>query len=282
VHLQGKVVIMTGGGRGIGRAAALAMAREGAAVVVAARTTSEINQVAGAINAEGHSAMAVTADVTKPDQVRSLVDRTLETFGRIDVLVNNAGAPGRPALVRHQTLENWAHTLEANLTSAFLCTHAVLEVMIAQRRGKILNLSSSLARSVLPGMSAYSAAKAAIVHFSRVLAAEVAEFNIQVNAVWPGVVETRFHDAMRRATAEEAGPVLVERARRRPPLTPEDAAPLFVFLASEAADDITGQFVLIDDPAIQARVQALVNPSGCRGKAADGQPSAKEVRPSSD
>ncbi len=259
-HLRDQVVIMTGGGRGIGRAAALAMAREGAAVVVAARTKAEIDQVACEINTEGHRALAVPTDVTNPEQVQHLVARTLETFGRIDVMVNNAGDPGRLALVRYLTLADWSHVIEANLTSTFICCRAVMDVMMAQRHGKIINVSSSLANAnnILPGTSAYSAAKVAIVHFSRILAAELAEFNILVNAVWPGIVETRSTEVMRRATVEEAGPALVERARRRPPLTPEACAPLFVFLASQASNDINGQFVLVNDPVINDRIKALL------------------------
>jgi NAD(P)-dependent dehydrogenase (short-subunit alcohol dehydrogenase family) len=258
--LQDKVVIMTGGGRGIGRAAALAMARQEASLVVAARTRSEIDQVAREIVSEGHAALAVATDVTNPREFQDLVAKTLQAFGRIDVLVNNAGTPGRLALVRHMTLADWTHTVDANLTSTFIGTQTVLESMIAHRHGKIINVSSSLANAnnVLPGTSAYSAAKAAIVHYSRVVAAEVKEFNIQVNAVWPGIVETRSTELMRAATAEKAGPALVERARRRPPLKPEDCAPLFVFLASEASNDITGQFILVDDPAIQERVRTLL------------------------
>jgi NAD(P)-dependent dehydrogenase (short-subunit alcohol dehydrogenase family) len=258
--LQNKVVIMTGAGRGIGRAAAIAMARQGAAVVVAARTAAEIDQVARQIESEGHTALAVAADVTDPAQFENLVMRTRQAWGRVDVLVNNAGTLGRLALVRHMTVADWKHTVEANLTSTFIGTHAVLELMIAQGHGKIINVSSSLANAnnILPGTSAYSASKAAIVHYSRILAAEVQEFNIQVNAVWPGLVETQSTEQMRAATADVAGPALVARALRRPSLTPEDCAPLFVFLAADASNDLTGQFVLINDPAIQARVSTLL------------------------
>jgi 3-oxoacyl-[acyl-carrier protein] reductase len=257
--LKGKVVIMTGGGRGIGRAAALAMARQGADLVIAARTASEIEQVASEIQAGGHRAIDVPTDVTNPDQVKRLVDRTLEEYGQIDVLVNNAGLTGRLALVRYLSVADWLRTIDANLNSTFVCSRAVLDSMIARRRGKILNVSSSLANAtnVLPGISAYSAAKAAIVHFSRILAAEVAEFNIQVNAVWPGLVNTSSTDEMRRATVEEAGPVFVERVRKNPWMTPEDCAPLFVFLASDASNDISGQFVLVNDPALKERIAAF-------------------------
>ena len=255
--LKDKVTIITGGGRGIGKAVAQAMARQGAAIVVAARTVSEVESVAREIQSEGGTALAVPADVTHPTEVEHLVTHTLDTFGQIDVLVNNAGTPGGVALVQNLTIEDWDKTIHGNLRSTFLCTRAVLKHLMAQRRGKILNVASSLATNVLPGMSAYSAAKAGVVHFSRVLAAEVAECNIQVNAVWPGVVDTRFHDTLRNATVEQAGQVLYDRARVRPSLGPEACAPLFVFLASEAANDITGQFVLLNDHEIEQRIQAM-------------------------
>jgi NAD(P)-dependent dehydrogenase (short-subunit alcohol dehydrogenase family) len=255
--LNEKVAIVTGGGRGIGRATALAMARQGAAVVVAARTESEIEAVAEAIQATGGQGLALRTDMTDPAQVERLVSRTLERFGRIDVMVNNAGAPGRVALARYVTPEEWDETIRANLTSVFLGSRAVLDLMIAQGHGKIINVASSLAERVLPGISAYSAAKAAIVHFSRILAAEVAEYNIQVNAVWPGVVETRFVDALRAASVEEAGEVLYRRTRSLHRITPEESALLFVFLASDAAGDLSGEFVQINDPQIQERIRAL-------------------------
>lgn len=253
---------MTGGGRGIGRAVAMAYAREGAAVAIASRTRRETEQVAAEAALDGGRVLPFATDVTDEAAVGRLVDGALAAFGRCDVLVNAAGIAGTVAEVADLTPAEWEAGIRGNLTGAFLCCRAVIPHMRQQGGGRILNVASGLAVHPLPGLSAYSAAKAAIVQFSRVLAEEVRAQGVHVFAVHPGVVRTAILEDLFGADQTRAPAAIRGRLRELDEsgtlVTPEQAARLFVFVAAGAAGDLSGQFVRFDDPTVQARLAAFL------------------------
>ncbi|MFQ5854646.1 MAG: SDR family NAD(P)-dependent oxidoreductase [Anaerolineae bacterium] len=259
--LAGKTAIVTGGGRGIGRATGLALAAAGADVVVTARTQREIDRTAEAIAASGRRSLAVPADVSDPDDVDQLVDATLEAFEKIDILVNNAGIIQPIDWVVETDVDDWLYNIEVNLMSVFLCSRAVLPGMMARESGKIVNVSTGSAVSVVPTWSAYAAAKAGVDHLTRVMAAEMRPYKIQVNAVYPGLVDTKLAEKIRISpvteaiAAETTGRFLSYQAGKGMLRAPEEPAQLILWLASPLAHDITGQIVNIDDPEVQARVE---------------------------
>ena len=259
--LEGKVAIVTGAGRGIGKAIALTLAEAGADITVAARTTEQIERTAEEIRKLGRRALAVPTDVTKKEQVASVVEQTVSQFGKIDILVNNAGVPIlKPiSFVPGMKLEGWQTAdswdtplseeewylvLNTNLTSAFLFAQAVGPHMLRQKKGKIINTSSNSADLAPPYFSAYCVSKAGLSMFTRCLATEWAPYNICVNAVGPGSVLT-----------ELSAPVLNNPERkefilRAIPLgrmgETREVALLVVYLASEASNWVTGQTFYID------------------------------------
>ncbi len=260
-RLEGKVAVVTGGGRGIGRAVALAYAREGAAVAVASRTRREVEQVAAEAALDGGRALAFSTDATDETAVGRLVDGVLAAFGRCDVLVNAAGIPGPVAEVADLRLAEWEAGLRGNLRPTFLCCRAMIPHMRRQGSGRILNVASRLAVHPLPGISAYGASKAAIVQFSRILAVEEQPHALKVFAVQPGVVRTAVLEGLFDPGDIRAPAATRNRIKRIEAaghlLTPEESARLFVFLATDAANDLAGQLVRIDDPAIQARLSTF-------------------------
>src|SRR5579862_102194 len=183
--LTGKVAIVTGAGRGIGRAIALALADAGCAVAVASRTANEIEETATLIRNKGGVALSVIADVNQPDAVDALILRTNQSFGRVDILVNNSGMQGAIGRLVDNDPALWIQTLHVNLVGTFLCSRAVLPGMIERRSGKIINLSGGGATAPRPHFSAYAASKAAVVRLTECLAEEVCEYNVQVNAIAP-------------------------------------------------------------------------------------------------
>lgn len=190
--VQGKVAIVTGGGRGIGRATAVALAHEGADVAIIARTEPELRETAGLIESVGRRAVVCPGDVTKGTDVQKLVQGTLEAFGRIDILVNNAGvAFYKPFAATSE--EEWRQTIEVNLYGVFLATNAVLPSMKRQGAGVIVNVSSGAGKYGFPGLAAYCASKFGLNGFTEALAREVAGDGIQVYAVCPGGVNTRMY-----------------------------------------------------------------------------------------
>ena len=244
--MKGRVAIVTGGGRGIGEAVALALAREGARVVVAARTGAELGRVVARIGQLGGAARAVPSDVSQPAQVERLTRAALDAYGQIDVLVNAAGVPGPIGPLWDTDVAAWKRAIDVNLLGTFLCCHAVVPHMIKQRRGKVINLSGGGAASPLPRFSAYGASKAAVVRLTETLAEELREFNVQVNAIAPGLVDTQLQDAV-LAAGERAGAQFARVRRLRE--TGEGGVPgelpatLAVWLASDRSDGLTGKLI---------------------------------------
>lgn len=246
MSLRAKVAVITGGGRGIGEAVALALAREGVRVVLAARTLAELRQVQAAIREMGSEAEVIATDVTRPDDVRRLTTAATGAFGPVDILVNAAGVYGPIGPSWEVDAEAWIQALHVNLVGTFLCCRAVVPEMIRRRQGKIVNFSGGGATAPLPNFSAYAASKAAVVRFTETLADEVRDFNIQVNAIAPGMANTRLQDAVLDA-GERAGPLL-ERIRRLKE-TGEGGVPsqltaeLVLFLLSDRSAGLTGKLI---------------------------------------
>lgn len=236
--LQGKVAVVTGGSRGIGRAVATGLAREGAAITLCARDRVLLEKVAAELESSGAQALTVQADVTQASEVEQMVEACVERFGQVDILVNNAGITRDNLLLRMKD-EEWDAVLNANLKGVFHCTRAVLRPMIKQRGGRIINLSSVVAVMGNPGQANYVAAKAGIIGFTKATAREVASRRITVNAVAPGFIETDMTHAL--------DPELQEQMRSQIPLgrfgRAEDVAELVAFLASDRAAYITGQVI---------------------------------------
>jgi len=254
MQLEGKVAIVTGGGKGIGRAIALAFAREGADVVVAARTESALKEVALAIEAMGRKSLAVVTDLTDPEQPPAVVDKTLEKFGKVDVLVNNSGIEGPMVNVSDMDFEGWNHMMAVNLTGAMLCAKYVLsKSMVPRQSGVIINISSVSGRRGPATRSAYSSSKWGIIGFTQSVALEVGRYGIRVNCIAPGLVEgDRIERVLRHASQTSGRPYeeLVVTYNARAALgrmvKPEEVAALAVFLATEQSSGITGQTINCD------------------------------------
>ena len=245
MRLETRVAIITGGGRGIGKAIALAFAREGADLVVVSRTMGEVEETAAAARALGRRALALRVDVSCREDVEAMVRTSLQQFGKVDILVNNAGIYGPIGPLAENDPDRWLETIKVNLIGIFLCGRAVLPAMMRQSHGKIINLSGGGASAPLPRFSAYAASKAAVVRLTETLAQEVKGYNIQVNAIAPGPVATRLTDDVLAAGAA-AGEDMVRQARRVKDGggTPADtAAGLAVFLASTESNGLTGRVI---------------------------------------
>ena len=193
MSLPGRCAVITGGGRGIGAAIARALADQGVGVLVAARSHAEVEAVANALRTQGHRAGATSADVTRPDSVQALARTAAEVLGEVDILVNNAGSSSSAPLKR-TTLEEWNRLLAVNATSTFLCTQAFLPGMLERKWGRVVNVASIAGLLGAKYIAAYSAAKHAVVGFTKSMAAEVAGSGVTVNAVCPGYVDTPMTD----------------------------------------------------------------------------------------
>jgi NAD(P)-dependent dehydrogenase (short-subunit alcohol dehydrogenase family) len=190
MKLEGKKAIVTGGGRGIGRAIALAIAEEGCDVAIVSRTRSEIERVAGEVSMFGSQGIAIQADISEPADVKYMVDKTLNAFGRIDILINNAGiAIFKPFL--DLTLDDWDRTMAVNLRGAFLCAQETAKYMVEQESGTIVNVCSSASKKAYPNQLAYVASKHGMMGLSKTLSIELQPYGIKVYAICPGGVDTR-------------------------------------------------------------------------------------------
>ena len=245
-RLQGKVAVVTGAGSGIGRAVATAFAKEGARVVVNdCRTDGEGEATAEAIRAAGGEAIYVAADVAREDEVKRLVKTAVDSFGRLDVMVNNAGVMVVKPLAE-LTEEDFDRVTSVNQKGTFFGTKHAIPAMIAAGGGSIINTASIAADHGQHGGFVYGATKGAIISMTRIAAAELGEFNIRVNAVQPGVIETNILAASNVKETKEQ----TQRILRETPLgrrgAAEDCAPLYVFLASDESAFITGQKMAVD------------------------------------
>lgn len=246
-RLQGQVAVVTGASRGIGRAAALALAAEGATVVVNYASSSQAaDAVVAEITATGGEAVALQADVAQADQVDALFNTVMEKYGRVDVLVNNAGI-ARDTLLLRMKLEDWQAVIDLNLTGVFLCTRVASKIMLKQRSGRIINITSVVGEMGNPGQANYSAAKAGVIGFTKTVAKELASRGITVNAVAPGFIAT---DMTADIKAGEEILKLIPLGRYG---QPEEVAGLIRFLAADAAAAyITGQVINIDGGMVMA------------------------------
>lgn len=236
LNLKGHVALVTGSGRGIGKAAALALGREGARVVITDIDSGAVAQACAQMTAEGYEAVGVTADVCDEAQVEALARRAVEAFGKVDILVNNAGFTRDKYLTKMPT-SDWDAVVNTILKGAFLCTKAVLPSMIEQRWGRIINISSR-AHLGNPGQTNYSAAKAGLIGFTRALALEQGKFNITANAIAPGFIETELVKAL--PTYEKLRDIALAKNSVPRLGRPDDIADAIVFLASERAGYISG------------------------------------------
>jgi NAD(P)-dependent dehydrogenase (short-subunit alcohol dehydrogenase family) len=240
--LEDRVAIVTGAGQGIGRAIAVELARAGAHVVTGGRRLEPVEAVAGEVRALGRRALAFSCDVREATQVERVVAETVREFGRVDLLVNNAGYRIRAPLDQLPRRE-WDAMVGTNLTGVFLCCQAVARVMIPRRAGKIINITSVAGRTGSRGMAAYAAAKAGVTALTQSLGAEWAKYGITVNAVAPGLTATEGVMASPHKEAFEFVQMLQCIPRRG---EASDIAPAVAFLASEEAGWVTGQLLVAD------------------------------------
>jgi 3-hydroxybutyrate dehydrogenase len=258
MNLQGKGVVVTGGGRGIGAAAATLLAEAGATVVLAARSRDQLEATAEALRAAGHRAFAVACDVADTQQVAALAAAAREHAGTIDILVNNAGF-AHSAPLKSITLDEWNHIFAVNVTGTFLCSQAFLPGMLERGWGRIVNVASIAGKTGAPYITAYAATKHAVVGFTRALAAEVAQRGVTVNAVCPGYVDTDMvTDSLARITkktgitAEQA----LEHMRRTSPqnrlMTAGECAWLIASLCDDNARGVNGQALVLDGGGVQS------------------------------
>jgi 3-hydroxybutyrate dehydrogenase len=252
MSLEGRGALVTGGGRGIGRAVARALAEEGAAVVVSARSTKEIESVAAELVADGHTAHAVTCDVADEASVKALAKEAAELLGTVDVLVNNAGiALSNP--VKRLPLDEWNRIMAINATGTFLCTRAFIQGMIDRGWGRVINVASVAGLRGGRYIAAYSASKHAQIGFTRALAAEVADAGITVNAICPGYVDTPMTEYSVSRMVEKAGITeeeAIEHILALSPqhrlIRPEEIAHVAVMLCGKNGEGISGQAIAID------------------------------------
>ncbi|MEA0554414.1 3-oxoacyl-[acyl-carrier-protein] reductase [Lysinibacillus irui] len=240
--LEGKVAVVTGASRGIGRAIALKLADEGAKVVVNySGSQAKAEEVVGIIQENGGEAIAVQASVSKTEEVTALMDAAVKTFGSLDILVNNAGIT-RDNLLMRMKEDEWDDVLDTNLKGVFLCTKAVTRQMMKQRAGRIINISSIVGVAGNAGQANYVAAKAGVIGLTKTTAKELASRNILVNAIAPGFIETEMTEQL----PEDIKQGMLTQIPLAKLGQPEDIAKAVAFLASEDANYMTGQTLHID------------------------------------
>jgi 3-oxoacyl-[acyl-carrier protein] reductase len=239
--MTNRTAFITGASRGIGRACALALAEAGARVAVGARNTAQLEALAGEIRSQGREAFAVTIDMTSADSIREAFTKTAKEFGPIAILVNNAGIT-KDGLALRMKKDDWDSVLATNLTGSFLATQQVLQGMMRERWGRVINISSVVGEMGNPGQANYVASKAGLIGLTKALAQEMGSRNITVNAIAPGFIETDMTEKLSQELKDNmVGHIALKRIGR-----PEDVASAVRFLASEEASYITGHVLNVN------------------------------------
>lgn len=244
--LEGKVSVVTGGSRGIGKAIASAFAKEGSHLVLVSNDESEF-EIAESEIVDSSSVRVETflADVSRPEDVENMLDFTLDKFATVDILVNCAGIYGPIGLITDIDVRRWIETININLYGTFLCMRAVLPTMVKKKKGKIINMSGGGGASPLPRFSAYGTSKAGVIRLTETIANEVKEYNIDINAIAPGAVNTRLLDQA-LAAGETAGKDFLTKSikqKQEGGVPPEKVAELALFLASAKSDGLSGRLI---------------------------------------
>jgi len=252
VRLEGKIAIVTGGGRGIGEAIGMALAAEGCSVAVSGRTVAYLEKVAGAIQKLGRDSLAVVCDISDPRSVAELFQKVIERWGTVDILVNNAGESQSELLVR-LSLDEWNRMIAVNLTGTFLCSQQALQWMLPRKSGRIINIASTASKIAFRYAGAYSAAKHGVLGLTRAMALETATSGITVNAVCPGWVDTDMAEkaiqtiaAKTKVSPDKAREYLAADCPQKRIIQPEEVAFATVFLACDEARGVTGQGINVD------------------------------------
>lgn len=258
MELQDQVAVVTGAGRGIGKAISEALQRQGAQVVLAARSHDQVEAVARDLEDRGGRALAVPTDVTDPTQVQALWQRVIDDFGQVDILVNNAGTSYIASVVQSRD-DEWWRVVDVNLRSCYLCSKVFVRSMIRRKAGRIINIGSIAGKVGGAYNSAYAASKAGVLGFTRSLALEVAATGITVNAVCPGYVDTQLADytmgkrgEMRGISAAEYLAELEQQVPRRKHVTVEEVAATVLYLAGPAGSGLTGQAINVCGGVVMA------------------------------
>src|SRR6202790_3591864 len=238
------VVLVTGALTGIGRATALAFAREGARVVVSGRRDEEGQKGVSEIRKAGAEAEFIRADVRREEDVRNLIDKTVERFGRLDIAVNTAGTEGVPGPITEQTADSYAATFDTNVLGTLLSMKHELRVMVPQNSGSIVNISSTFGHTGAPGASVYSASKHAVEGLTKSAALEVAGTGVRVNVIAPGPIETAMLNRFAKTDERKAG--MVSNVPLKRAGNPKEIAQVFLFVSSDKASFITGASYLVD------------------------------------
>ncbi|RKY54881.1 MAG: beta-ketoacyl-ACP reductase [Candidatus Neomarinimicrobiota bacterium] len=241
LNFNGKVIIITGSGRGIGREIAESFAKNEATVIISDYSTESLKETENIFSDKGYSFKAIQCNVTNSNDVQNLIDSTYKEFGKIDVLINNAGIT-RDNLILRMKDEQWDSVIETNLKSVFLTTRALAKYFMKQRYGKIINISSVVGITGNIGQSNYSASKAGIIGFSKSIARELASRNITVNVIAPGFIDTPMTAVLSDGVKED----FIKNIPLKRIGTPTDIANVVLFIASPLADYITGQVINVD------------------------------------
>ena len=261
INLAGQVAIVTGGGRGIGKAIAMALARADASVAVVARSGDQLAGTAKEITEAGGRAISVTADVSDPGAVERMVVEVEKSLGSVDLLVNNAGLPGPIGRTWETDPDDWWRCLEVNLRGPMLCSRAVLPGMITREGGRIVNVASGAGTFAIPYLGAYVTSKTALIRFTEIVALEAGAHGVMVFAIEPGTVRTAMAEyALKSDEGKRWLPWLGEVFKRGEDVPPDRAADLLVLLASGRADALSGRFFTIKDDVV-----GLVERAGDQG-----------------
>jgi NAD(P)-dependent dehydrogenase (short-subunit alcohol dehydrogenase family) len=251
--LEGKVAIITGASKGIGRALSLCFAREGASVICAARSTELVHETVAMVEKAGGRALAITCDAAKEDDVKRMIAAGVQAFGKITTLINNAGDGGPTKPVEEYTMDDWLYTIHSCLTSSYVCTRFVVPEMLKAGGGAIVNISSGAGRRGLPYRIGYCSAKAGQVGMTYGMALELGPRGIRVNCVAPGVVEGDRIERVfagqaqvRGISVDEVRRAMLERSPLRRMTTADDIAAATLFLASDLARNISGQVLAVN------------------------------------